>query len=144
MRLAILALLLTGIAHAESQDPPEAQGIPCWCIQGIARAETQSYWDDMGAFRYVDQRDGKDGEVSAFQITKDAFLQVAKRGERFSRLRTDQTYALGIACRYLHVLYRATGSWDRAVSCYNTGLHGDPGRGARYLMLVKLAAGIAP
>lgn len=139
----ILTLLLTGIAYAQ-EDPPEAHGIPSWCIIGIAKAESQSYWDDQGQFRYIDQRDGKDGEKGAFQITPAAFAQVAKKGERFIRLTSDQRLSLAVACRYLHFLRARTRSWDQTVSCYNTGLNGSPSRGAQYLLLVKLAAGIAP
>lgn len=143
MRLAILTLLLTGIAHAQ-EDPPEAYGIPSWVLIGIAKVETQSYWDDQGKFHYVDKRDGKDGEKGPFQIMPSTFREVRKRGEELSRVRSDLRLALAVTCRFLQRLYAATGSWDRAVSCYNTGLNGSPSRGAQYLLLVKLAAGIAP
>lgn len=143
MRLAILALLLTGIAHAQ-EDPPEAHGIPSWVLIGIAKVETQSYWDDQGKFHYVDKRDGKDGEKGPFQCMPETFKQVAKKGEVLAALRKDHFLAVSVACRYLQFLFRRCGNWDQAVVCYNTGLNGLPSRGAQYLLLVKLAAGITP
>ena len=141
MRLVFILALTWSLANAQ-EDPPEAQGIPCWILIGLAKVETQSFWDDAGRFHYIDQRDGKDGEKGSFQITPEAFRQVAKKGERFVRLTTDQRLSLAVACRYLRFLRARTRSWDQTVACFNTGLGGSPSKGAQYLMLVKLAAGI--
>ena len=137
-------LLLTGIIYAQQEDPPEVKGIPCWCLQGIAKVETRSYWDDQGKFHYIDRRDGADGEIGPFQCTAGAFALVAHKGEVFSRLRHDSTFSCAIALRYLAWLRKRCKSWEEAVGCYNTGLGGSPRIGNQYLLMVKLAAGLTP
>ena len=67
---------------------------------------------------------------------------VAKGGERFSKLQYDHQFAVAITCRILQGHYKRCGNWDISVSRYNAGASASPGAGARYLMLVKLAAGI--
>ena len=141
MRLAILTLLTWSLNAQE--DPPEAIGIPAWILTGIARVETQSYWDEKG-FHYIDKRDGSAGEKGPWQVCPETWKEFSRKGERFSRLRTDNQYALAVTCRILWRLYNRTHSWDSAIAAYNVGCAGSPSRGAQYLMLVKLAAGITP
>lgn len=133
----ILLITLTALLYSVDE-------VPFWVMSGILAQESNSYYDySTGTERivYVDRKVGAAGELSAYQITRIAWRQVRRRGERFETLATDQRYAEQIAMRYLCWLYEhsAKGSWDRAVEYYNKG----PGnRSPKYLALVKAKAAI--
>lgn len=134
IRLAVCILCL-GLLHATDD-------VPYWVMSGILSVESGSRYDyGTGEERiiYVDRKVGLAGELSAYQITKGAWLQVKKKGERFQDLHTDQRYAEQIAMRYLCWLYdhSARGSWSRAVEKYNSG---PSGRNKTYLTLVRQKA----
>lgn len=128
----ILLLLLAVAAYTTDE-------VPYWVMSGILKVESNSYYDySTGTERiiYVNRKIGEAGELSAYQITKIAWKQVKRRGERFQSLATDQLYAEQVAIRYLLWLYNGTAkkSWDRAVEQYNAGPRG---RSRKYLLAVK-------
>jgi soluble lytic murein transglycosylase-like protein len=126
MRTAILLIMITATAMAAE--------VPDWILVGILRVETRSWFNADGSIHYTDKRRGRAGERSAFQITKGAFRQVARRGEQFWQVETDQAFAQRIAIRYLLYLRQRSPSWDRAIEAYNAG----PGKRSRfYLRSVK-------
>lgn len=120
MLLIIIALLISARCSA-------TDSVPVWVLSGIMAQETRSYYAiDGDTIVYVDKRVGQAGELSAFQIKRIAWQQVAGPGEQFSRLATDQAYAQLIAIKYLIWLYdhSAKRSWPHAIQYYNRG----PGR----------------
>lgn len=138
------SLLLACLALACMGEEPAANGIPAWIVVGIAARESGSYWQPNGTFVYVNTARGKAGERGPFQVTPEAFADVAKPGERFEDMQHDHAFALEIACRYLWFLKAQVGTWDRAVAAYNVGPRGDLiGAGASYLRAVQVAAGVA-
>jgi hypothetical protein len=104
--------------------------VPYWVLVGIMAQESRSYYatDAQGneTIVYVDRRTGAAGELSAFQITRIAWEQVRRPGDRFGDLARDQVYAERIAMDYLLWLYNGAAhrSWPHAVQMYNRG----PGR----------------
>lgn len=107
--------------------PAATNEVPTWVLAGIMAQETRSHYAlDGDTIVYVDKRVGSAGELSAFQIKRIAWKQVAKPGESFESLRTDQAYAQLIAIKYLIWLYdhAARHSWPHAIQMYNAG----PGR----------------
>lgn len=142
MRLFLLWLLVIGASAAESV------AVPDWVLVGILAKETQSsYLTAPGTpITYVDQRVGKDGERGPFQMTLDAFQQIAKHGESFTRLSRDTRYAEGKAKQYLLWLYEngARGDWSVAAAMYNVGpkgWHSTHARALAYLRAVRLLGG---
>lgn len=117
---------------------PQWSEVPEWAMVGIAMVETSSHWKD-GKLIYIDQEDGDDGERGPFQCTPGLFDQLKEPGERFGKLKTDMDFATKFAERCLLYFYQHTGSWSRAVACYNVGLHGSHRRGAIYFAAVKAA-----
>lgn len=114
-------------------------GVPNWVFVGVAMVESSSYWTD-GELTYVDKEDGDDGERGPFQVTRDAFREVAGPGDDFARLRSEPIFASKIFERIMLKLYKATGSWSRSVRAYNCGLKGSLRHGWEYLAAVKAAA----
>lgn len=123
--ITIICLLLLAAALPAAVKETE---VPYWVLAGILAQETKSRYETTNGVEhivYVDQRPGKDGELSAFQITWKAWKQVhaeEPRG-RFQDLATDQAYAERVVIRYLLWLYNnsAKGSWAHAVQYYNGG-----------------------
>lgn len=122
--IIICLIMFTGL-HAAAAKETE---VPYWVLAGILAQETHSRYETVnGSERivYVDQTVGKDGELSAFQITWKAWKQVRalEPSGRFRDLATDQAYAERVAMRYLLWLYNnsAKRSWPHAVQYYNAG-----------------------
>lgn len=99
--------------------------VPEWVICGILKTETKSYYNEDGYIVYVNRKRGTSGERGPFQVTPDAFKQVAKRGEKFYKIEKDMVLAQAIAERYLLYLYNnfANNKWEVAIKMYNTGPH---------------------
>jgi hypothetical protein len=119
IRILTILVLLTGLLSAVEKETE----VPMWVLVGILKQETKSTYLDYDHIKYVDKRDGKDGELGPFQMTHGAWLDVRKRGEKFSDLRTNTKYAEDCAIRYLLWLYNnsAKGSWAHAIQGYNEG-----------------------
>lgn len=112
MRVAAL-LLAASVCFAEV--------VPQWVITGIAAVETGSYFKS-GRLVYVDQRDGRHGEVGPFQMTRAAYEDIKGPEDSFTRMRHEPKYAEKMARRYLLKL-RAGGKrpWEEVVGLYNGG-----------------------
>jgi len=132
VRLIALLLLSAAIYAVETVEVPD------WVLVGILSVESRSYYADDGIV-YIDRRRGRHGERGPFQMTRIAFNQIAKPGERFESLSTDLDLAEDCAKRYLvwlHVNFSRR-QWTRTVMMYNAG----PGRISRtYLNRVKDAS----
>jgi len=127
MKYLIITALLT-LCAALPAAVKETE-VPYWVLAGILAQETRSRYEVVNGVErivYVDRRVGAAGELSAFQITRIAWKQVAGPGERFEDLATNQVYAERVAMNYLLWLYNgpAKQSWPHAVQMYNRG----PGR----------------
>lgn len=140
MRLSLLLILTLVCARAED--------VPAWALKGILAQETRSHYTTTPGtpIEYVDRAVGADGELGPFQMTKDAFDQVKKNGESFTRLKSDTRYAEKLAIRYLEWLYdnAAKGDWHIAVAMYNTGPTGyrrQHSRAIAYLRKVRRLGG---
>lgn len=98
-----------------------SEEVPDWVIKGMAAVESSSYWTNEG-WVYVDKRVGKAGELGMFQMTRAAFNEVKRPGERFEDLKWDTKLAERTAKRYILKL-RANGkrSWRKALAIYNGG-----------------------
>lgn len=135
--MRLIALLLLGVLHA-------ADDMPFWVLPGILATETHSYYRTDGSICYVDRRTGAAGELSCFQITPQAFREIARGGETFGRIATDTAFAEALARRYLQWIYdkKANGDWLRAVGMYNAGFGTDRrsiNRRIAYLNKVRVA-----
>jgi len=132
----LAALIITACLGAA--DAVDSFGIPDWILPSILAVETSSYYNSDGTITYVDRRTGSAGELSCFQITRNAFDTVAHKGESFRRMATDTQYAELLASRYLWWIYEHTAgrNWDRAVMQYNCGPHINRA-GRRYLAKCK-------
>lgn len=113
--------------------------IPSWVIEGIAAAESSSYFKNQKLV-YVDRRIGTCGERGPWQVTERTFHTVFPTGS-FKRLTYSPVYAEKCTRRLLLRLYLgpAACNWRVAVSMYNTGVCGykrNPARGYRYYRLV--------
>src|SRR5260370_174481 len=127
----MLAPLLSIYLAVTSPEP-----MPEWVLRGILFTETRSWYNDDGSIHYTDKRRGKDGEISAFQITRHAFNQVRTRGESFWPAETDQRFAKQMVIRSLRWLYRREPNWNKVVESYNAGPFRRP---PAYLQRVKAA-----
>jgi hypothetical protein len=122
------------------------EAMPAWILPGVAFVETKSYQDQAGAWRYIDQRPGRDGELGMCQMLGETFKMIRRkmpRGTVFADLRRP-VIAAEAARLYMEWLYERTHSWDYAVMCYNVGLHGrlvNAERAELYLAHVKEAGG---
>ncbi len=138
IRWAALLCLLRTAAASEIVD------VPGWVLRGIAAVETHSQWDPVTMTgRYVDQIDGRDGEVGMFQIRRAALRQVRQLAMR-AQCRRDPVCAEFCTILYLRWLYVRFGSWRLAVGLYNVGPDGDRDAAADYCRRVRLAAGLSP
>lgn len=121
-----LVIALALVALVKCADGVEGEGVPQWLVAGLAARETRSFYLE-GRPVYIDRRDGRDGEVGMFQCTPAAFADVAKKGERFARMRWDSDFAETIALRYLVLLrkrYRQPDTdlgWLQVARHYNAG-----------------------
>ena len=134
----ILAILI-GAAMSASVEP-----MPAGLVERIAYVETRSYCDNAGAWHYVDQRPGRDGELGMCQMVVGTFRLIRNRlprGTMFADLRSPVVAAEAARC-YLEWLYERTHDWDYATMCYNVGLRGrlvHAMRAELYLGAVKAA-----
>jgi hypothetical protein len=115
------------------------ESVPLWIMKGIAMVETSSTLHDDGSITWRDRRVGKAGDSGVFQMTRIGFADVAKPGERFSRIHKDPEFARELAERLLLKFYARHKSWDKAIQSYNAGRPGTRA-GIRYLGKVKRAA----
>jgi hypothetical protein len=113
MRTAIAIILSLTFVFAED--------VPLWVMKGMAAVESSSYWTGS-EWVYVDRRVGKAGELGMFQMTRAAFNEVKRPGERFEDLRWNTKLAEATAKRYI-IKLRANGkrSWRKALAIYNGG-----------------------
>lgn len=112
--------------------------VPQWVMVGILYTETNSMYSTeplASPIKYVNRRVGKAGELGPFQMTYRAFLDVRRPGETFHRIHQDPIYAEELAVRYLVMLKRRHGTWERAIRAYNGGPT-MPRQTIRYLNLV--------
>ncbi len=116
-----------------------SETVPVWIMKGIAMVETSSTLHDDGSITWRDRRVGKAGDSGVFQMTRIGFADVARRGERFSRIHEDPAFARELAERLLLKYYARHKSWDKAIQSYNAGRPGTRA-GLRYLGKVKRAA----
>lgn len=111
--------------------------MPAWVLPGLLMRETNSFYRD-GRIVYVNRAPGADGELGCFQVTMDAFEDVARRGERFCWLRDRPAFCETIAIRILQRSYARSGSWETAVRRYHRGAGGASSSEAwRYLTQVR-------
>ena len=121
---------LTIAAAAEDDVPP-------WVIAGIAAVKTGSLYQEGCLILYHDRRDGADGEVGPWQLSR-AVLQDMRSLQVRDRARTDAAFSERLARTWLLRCFRRSGrDWDAAVAMYHTGPKGDHGRGRRYAERVR-------
>lgn len=127
------------VATELAVQPASSESVPLWIMRGIAMVETSSTLHDDGSITWRDQRIGKSGDSGVFQMTRIGFADVARPGERFSRIHKDPAFARELAERLLLKFYARHKSWDKAIQSYNAGRPGTRA-GLRYLGKVKRAA----
>lgn len=122
--------------------PAVSADIPAWVLPGILHIESRSYFTTTGIV-YVDRRVGADGELGPFQMTRDAFDLVARRGEEFERLKHDTAFAQDLCERYLHLLWSdfSDRDWFTATGRWNAGPHGSRKRLWAYAKRAQQAGG---
>jgi hypothetical protein len=100
--------------------------VPEWVLKGILMTESSSYYRKDGSIKYVNRTTGSAGDSGPFQMKKCAFDDVDKKGEKFSKLKTDTKFAEKKACDYLLYLYNnfANRNWDKTIMMYNQGIKG--------------------
>ena len=121
----IIMLCLLALATGLQAAVKETE-VPYWVLTGILSVETKSSYSREGGTEHIvyrDQRVGAAGELSAFQITVQAWQQVRHHGDHFQDLATDQVYAERVAMDYLLWLYNGSAkrSWPLAVQMYHRG-----------------------
>ncbi len=121
MSLLHFALVLASLVPASLP----AVEVPRWVLAGILHEESRSSYAAHGAIHYVDRRIGEAGEHGPFQMTRDAFDLVARRGESFERLHTDTAFAEDLCRRYLRLLYAdfSDRDWFTTAGRWNAGPH---------------------
>ena len=139
MRSVLLLLLVTSLGAALA--PQDYPAVPRWVLVGIAMVETSSYYDEAGTIHYVNHGRGDGLSRGCFQLTEPAFDSVARPGEEFEEMTTDNKLAESIACRYIGYLYvtLAHHSWDEAVARYRCGGRWRGHTGQAYLARAKAA-----
>ena len=103
--------------------------IPQWVVDGVLEIETKSYHRPDGSIMYVDQRIGKAGEHSCFQIRSIALRQVHLTGWR-DLIQQDTVAAEYAFTVIMRDCYRRTGNWFAAVGVYHAPQ--DPDEAADY------------
>jgi hypothetical protein len=121
--LRFLSLIVLSLTLHAVEAGKDIWGLPDWILPGVLAIETRSYMNEDGVIIYVDKRVGRAGEYGPFQMTRDAFNLMKKKGEKFERLKKDMPFAEEIAARYLFWIYnnKARRDWTRAVAMYNEG-----------------------
>jgi hypothetical protein len=139
MSLLHFALVLAAMAPAVLP----AVEVPRWVLVGILHEESRSFYADHGAIEYIDRRTGDAGELGPFQMTRDAFDLVARRGETFDRLKEDTAFAEDLCRRYLRLLYTdfSERDWFTTAGRWNAGPHGRTARLWAYAKRVQRAGG---
>ncbi len=132
---AIVLSMLTQQFLPAQEKRESTTAVPAWVIIGILKVETNSIYKE-GTLTYVDRRRGAAGERGPMQMSKAAFRQVAKNGDKFSELEKRPFYAVEMSIRYLLWLRRQASSWEEAVEWYNAGPHHSS---KEYLAKVKAA-----
>lgn len=109
---------------------------PAWILAAILRVETGTQLGAFGPVRTQAVHRGRDGERGVMQIRYGAFKDVARPGESFDSLDTNDHLSIDIGNRYLCKMFARFKSWDKAIMAYNAGAGNLPA-GAVYLQKVK-------